>query len=132
MLTRIGDLPVDPQDEQRVTPEVWFAIAMSALAVATTVLWWRRGLWRGPVGLVVATLAAAAQTGVGWLVWRAVVAARAFAPASEVGAAHLKAPVISGPGALVLAGVCAVLAYGALTIVTPRSDLAPIRRSPDA
>lgn len=121
--TEIGDMPINAQDEMRVVGEVWFAIAMGALAVLTTIVWWRRDLWRGPVGLVLAAGMAAVQTAVGILVWRVIVSLRDFQTAVPNGTEHLKAPVIASWSSLWLAAVCATLTYIAVTILAPRSDL---------
>lgn len=127
--TQIGDMPVNSQDEVRVGAEVWFTLAMAALAILTTVLWWRRGPWRGPLGLGLAAGMAAAQTGFGILVWTAVVAMRGFGTEVEVGAEHVKAPVISGTSSMWVAAVAATLTYIALVILAERSDLADPSRA---
>lgn len=124
-VTDIGDMPVNAQDEMRVAGEVWFAIAMGALAIVTTIVWWRRAVWRGPAGLALAAAAASVQTGVGALIWWGVVRLRGFDTPTAVGAEHLKAPVLGSTASLWLAAVCAVLTYIALAIIAPRSDLTP-------
>lgn len=136
-LTGYGDLPVNPQDEVRVSAEVWFTLATAVLAVLTTIWWWfpigdrtepsddgRRLVERarGPLGLVIATGAAVLQTAVALLVWKLVVVLRGF-DAGEPGIGHLAAPVISSTAALWVAGLAAVLTYLVLVIVAPTSDL---------
>ncbi len=121
--TEIGDLPVNSQDEMRVSAEVWFTIAMGALAILTTVLWWRRGLWRGPLGLAVAVVVAALQTGFGIVVWVVVVSLRGFDSEVELGSEYLKAPVLTGTSSMWVAAVAATLTYIALVILADRSDL---------
>lgn len=137
-LTGFGDLPVNPQDEVRVSAEVWFTLATAVLAVLTTMLWWfpignradqsgdgRRLVERarGPLGLVITTGAAVLQTAVALLVWKMVVVLRGF-DGGEPGIGHLAAPVISSTAALWVAGLVAVLTYLVLVIVAPTSDLA--------
>lgn len=122
--TQIGDMPVNSQDEVRVGAEVWFTLAMAALAILTTVLWWRRGPWRGPFGLAVAVVVAALQTGFGIVVWVVVVSLRGFDSEVELGAEYLKAPVLTGTSSMWVAAVAATLTYIALVILAERSDLA--------
>lgn len=153
VVTAIGDLPATPQDEARVAAEVWFTIALSAVAVITTVLWWRPvrrraarhaaghhkdagpatigdpvEAARGPVGLGVATAAAFVQTGIAMLVWRATVGLRGFPGPGEIGQARIAAPILSSTSALWVTALCAALTYIVLVIVAPTSSL----RSPGA
>lgn len=123
VMTSIGDLPVSPQDEMRVSAEVWFSLVMGALALPLAIAWWR-ALPRGPLGMVGAALGAASLTGLGSLVWRLVVSLRGFSGAAA-GEEHLKAPVLTSTAAMWVAAVVATVTYLVLAIVAERSDLLP-------
>lgn len=146
--TTIGDLPAWPQDEARIAAEVWFTLALGAVAVLGTLLWWRPlrrapgqpgdadpvQAARGPVGLAVAAVAAVLQTGVAMLAWRAVVALRGFPGPGAIGDDRIAAPVLSSTTPMWVAGVCAVITYLVLVILAPSSALvtSAVRREPDA
>lgn len=150
VVTDIGDLPAWPQDEVRVAAEVWFTIVLAALAIVTTILWWRpfrrRPILdndpaadndlaappepadpveaaRGPIGLVIATAGALVQTGIAMLAWHSAVALRGFAEPGEIGSDRIAAPVLSSTTVLWVAGLCAVVTYLVLTILAPTSAL---------
>lgn len=137
VLTDIGDMPAWPQDEVRVAAEVWFTIALSVVAVMTTIIWWRpfgsrRAVTaganpvetaRGPIGLGIVTAAAIVQTGLAMLAWHLTVSLRGFADPGEIGSDRIAAPVLSSTTALWVAAASAVLTYLVLVIMAPTSAL---------
>ncbi|GAB3302222.1 hypothetical protein EK0264_01660 [Epidermidibacterium keratini] len=124
LMTELGPMPLNPQDEVRVTGEVWLALGLAIFAFALSLLWWFRGPRRGPgaLGVLVGVCVLGGAAALG--AYDLVIMLRAGSPELVEGRDYALlsypdwAPVLFGPA------LVAVACYTILVIGSRRDDLA--------
>lgn len=125
--TRVGPYPLDPQPEQYIAADGWFALLGFALGIAVSLAaWWLLRRHRGPIMLAAVALGSLGAAAVGWQAGR-LPGHAAFARwvATVAPGTHGTQPAdLRGYGVLLVPAFAAVITYTLLAGWSHEPDLA--------